>query len=92
MLFMNISLNDISLLSHGMNSYTVVSILKSICRIGMMMVNENMLNTAERMLNTILPTIDDLYGAAYCLSIFQNSFIYASCLLSTKSYKDMIFF
>ena len=39
-------------LSHGMNSYTFVSILKRICRMGIMSAKENMLNIADRMFNT----------------------------------------
>ena len=38
--------------SQGMNSYTFVSILNRICRIGIMSANENILNIADKMFYT----------------------------------------
>jgi hypothetical protein len=44
-------------------------------RIGMISVNEKMLNTAESIFRTTAQAIQDLYGAAYLIRIFRNSFI-----------------
>ena len=58
-----------------MNSYTVVSRPKRIWRIGMMSVNENMLNTADRMLSRMDHAMYPVYGEAYLLSSLKKSFM-----------------
>ena len=71
-------------LFHGMNSYVRVSILNNICRIGMMRVNENMLNMAENTLSSIAPPKYFLYGATKRFINCQNSFITKSLKQTSK--------
>jgi hypothetical protein len=50
-------------LSHGMNTYSVVSMPNSIWRIGIMRAKEKMLKTAEKMVRMIDQIRLPLYGA-----------------------------
>jgi hypothetical protein len=52
-----------------------VSRPKRIWRIGMMSVNENMLNTADRMFRMMDHAIYPVYGDAYLLSSLKKSFM-----------------
>ena len=63
--------------SHAMScgAAAAFSVLKIICRIGIMAANENMLSTADRMLNDTVMTRYLLYGGTKRLSIWKNSFI-----------------
>jgi hypothetical protein len=58
-----------------MNSYTVVSRPKRIWSIGMMRVNENILNTADKIFSMMDHAMYPVYGDAYLLSSLKKSFM-----------------
>ena len=61
----------------GVNSYTFVSILKRMFRMGMSRANEKMLNIADSRFSMTDPVRYFLYGAANRLRTFQNAFIFS---------------